>query len=194
MVQFNELRFIAPTLLQVNAQIIDLPYYDKVYIDEIIIDTEDTYCETGPSQNPPFRYQVGDGTFKKAKYVFDVADLLCDGPKMLFVWVTTLGSPSMDTPCGMDKPATMQAVVDLSTIYEEAMRKIRCASSGCGCTGRKCSIDADYANFALQYFRMETALSVKDWGTAYQAYCVLLRKRPSKKIVSNPRKPCGCNG
>ena len=113
---------------------------------------------------------------------------------MLFVWITTLGSPSPDTLCGQDPPAVMQAVVDLSVVYDAALRRIRCATNNCGCSGRKCSVDADYANFALQYFRMETALEVKDWGTAYQAYCALLRKRPSKKISVNPRKPCGCHG
>jgi len=193
MVQFNELRFIAPTLLQVNVQVTDLPYYENVYIDSIIIDTEDTYCESGPSANPPFRYQVGDGTYKEAKYVFDVADLLCDGPKMLFVWVTTLGIPSSDTPCGLDTP-DMQAVVDLSAVYNQAIKQIRCATNRCGCSGPKCTVDAAFANFSLQYYRMTTALELKDWGTAYQAYCYLLRKRPSNKIVSNPRKPCGCNG
>lgn len=194
MVQFNELRFIAPTLLQVNVQVIDLPYYEKVYIDEIIIDTEDTYCETGPSQNPPFRYRVGDGTYKKAKYVFDVGDLLCNNSKALFVWVTTLGIPSSDTPCGLDKPATMQMVIELSAVYAEAIKRIKCSSNSCGCSAKNCFIDADYANFALQYFRMTTALDLHDWETAYLAYCALMRKRPSRKISKNPRKPCGCHG
>lgn len=193
MVQFNALKFIAPTLLQVNVEVEDLPYYENVYIDSIIIDTEDTYCASGPSQNPPFKYQVGDGTYKKAKYVFDIADLLCDGPKMLFVWVTTLGIPSSDTPCGLDTP-DMQAVVDLSVVYNQALKQIRCATNRCGCGGKKCTVDAAFANFSLEYFRMTTALDLKDWGTAYQAYCVLLRKRPSKAIATNPRKPCGCNG
>ena len=193
MVQFNELKFIAPNILQVNAQVIDLAYFDNVYIDSIIIDTEDTYCESGPSSNPAFSYQVPENT-KEVRYAFDLSNFLCNNPKMLFVWITAKGIPSQDTPCGLDKIATMQAVVDLTIIYEEAMRNLRCVLNGCGCNNTKCVVDANFANFSLQYFRMETALKVGDWATAYEAYCFLLRKRPSKRIVSNPRKPCGCNG
>lgn len=196
MVQFDELRFLSPTLLQISAKVIDLPYFKNVFIDKIIIDTEDTFCsDSHPSPNAPFEYVVGDGTYKIARYVFDLKDILCRSPKMLYVWVKTTGIPSGDTPCGLDKEYTMKAVVELSRIYDEALRMIRCASGNCGCVGKKCAVDAEYANFALQYFRLTTALDLGDWNTAYLAYCALLRKRPSKSIIQQPKtKRCGCHG
>ena len=196
MVEFNELRFISPTLLQISAKVMDLPYFENVTIDKIIIDTEDTYCGNGsPSANPVFEYTVGDGTYKIARYVFDMKDILCRSPKMLYVWIKTNGIPSSDTPCGLDKEYTLGVAVELSAIYEEALRKIRCASGNCGCVGKKCAVDAEYANFALQYFRLTSALDIKDWDTAYLAYCALLRKRPSKSMTLQPKtKRCGCNG
>lgn len=195
MIQFNELKFVAPALLHIDAQVMNLPYYKDVTIDKIIIDTEDTYCPNGPSSNPPFEYKVGDGTYKIARYVFDLSSVLCKGPKMIYVWVKTNGIPSADTPCGLDKEYTMQATVELSVVYAEAMRKIRCASSRCGCVGDKCAVDTEYANFALQYFRLTSALDVHDWTSAYLAYCALLRKKPSAKIANLPvKKRCGCNG
>ena len=194
MVQFNELKFLAPGALQVDVSVIDLPYYDNVYIDSIIIDTEDTYCDTGPSSNPALIYPAGGEDVKFINTLLDVSDILCDGPKMLFVWVTTLGNPSGDTPCGEDIANVMQATVDPKDIYNTAMQKMKCSAGNCGCGNSRCVVDANLANFSLQYLRMQTALEIGDWTTAYEAYCSLLRKRPSKRIVGNPRKPCGCNG
>lgn len=194
MVQFNELKFIAPNILQVDAQVIDLPYYENVYIDSIIIDTEDTYCESGPSSNPIAVYSAGNSDCKTVRHAFDLSGALCGKSKMFFVWVTTTGFPSGDTPCGLDKQNTMQAVVDLKVVYEEAMKNFKCMVGGCSCNSSKCVVDANFANFSLQYFRMQSALEVGDWTTAYEAYCYILRKRPSKNISVKSRKPCGCNG
>ena len=173
----------------------DLPYFSDVTIKSIVIDTEDTYCESGPSSNPPFEYQVGDGTYKEVRTVLDVTGICNNGKKMLFVWVTTFGNPSPDTPCGLDKPNVMRAVVDFKTIYEEAIKILKCNTSGCGCGKNNCTVDAKFADFSLQYFKLTTALELGDWDSAYEAYCYLLRKNPSKNVIKAPaRKPCGCNG
>jgi len=194
MVQFDELKFISPTVLQVNASIIDLPYYENEYIDSIIIDTDDTYCESGPSSNPVLEYQVGAGS-KEVRLAFDMSSALCYGPKMFFVWVTVTGFPTPDTPCRLGKRYTLKAVVSLDTVYNEAMKALACATNGCACGGARCTVDADVANFSLQFFRMQLALEAGDYGAAYDAFCFLIRKRPSKKMTANfTKKPCGCNG
>ena len=53
MVEFKELK-ITPDgkNLIINASIKDLEYYKDVYIDSVIIDTQDTYLPSGPSSNP----------------------------------------------------------------------------------------------------------------------------------------------
>lgn len=59
MVQFNELRInLQGTRLIIDASIKDLQYYNNVYIDSIIIDTQDTFSINGPSSNPIFTYTV----------------------------------------------------------------------------------------------------------------------------------------
>ena len=59
MVDFNELR-VSPDRknLIIDVSIKDLPYYENVYIDSIIIDTQDTYIPSGPSNSPIFTYEV----------------------------------------------------------------------------------------------------------------------------------------
>ena len=59
MVNFNELR-VSPDRknLIIDVSIKDLSYYENVYIDSIIIDTQDTYIPSGPSNSPIFTYEV----------------------------------------------------------------------------------------------------------------------------------------
>ena len=196
MIQFNNLEFVSPTLLRIDAEVMDLPYFDNVTIDRIIIDTEDTVCENGPSSNPPFVMEWGDGTAKDIKTTINVSDLVKDGPKLLFVYIKCLGNPYPEPPCPLDKEYPMQAVADMSQIYETALKFAKCTKGcGCNCQGPNCQIDVNFANFALQYFRFSTAMNNKDWATAYESYCYLMRRRNKKaKINVPPSKPCGCNG
>ena len=59
MVDFNELR-VSPDRknLIIDVSIKNLSYYENVYIDSIIIDTQDTYIPSGPSNSPIFTYEV----------------------------------------------------------------------------------------------------------------------------------------
>jgi hypothetical protein len=59
MVQFNELR-ITPDgkYLIIDASIKNEEYYNNVIIDSIIIDSQDTFIPSGPSNNPLYTYKV----------------------------------------------------------------------------------------------------------------------------------------
>ena len=59
MIQFNELR-ITPDgkKLVIDASVKDLNYYNNVYIDAVIVDTQNTYVSSGPSSKPVFYYEV----------------------------------------------------------------------------------------------------------------------------------------
>lgn len=59
MIQFNELRVTPDNKkLIIDASVKDLQYYNNVYIDAVIIDTQDTYVANGPSTKPIFSYEV----------------------------------------------------------------------------------------------------------------------------------------
>lgn len=59
MIKFNELR-ITPNNenLIIDVSIDDADYYQNVVLDSIIIDTQDTYVENGPSSKAIFKYTV----------------------------------------------------------------------------------------------------------------------------------------
>jgi len=193
MVQFNNLEFITPKSLRVNAEVLDLDYFASVYIDSIIIDTEDTVCETGPSDNPPFVLALSPT--KSLNTIVNVSTLVENGPKMLFVYLHCTGAPYPEPPCGLDKQDTMKPVVDYASVYEEALKLARCVSK-CGCLDGNCTVDTAFANFSLQYFRLVSALENNDVRAAYDAWFYLLHKGGKKRIEPfvGPSKPCGCNG
>ena len=57
MIKFNELR-VTDKYLIIDASVSTLPYYDNIYIDSVIVDTQDTYMANGPSGHPVFSYPV----------------------------------------------------------------------------------------------------------------------------------------
>ncbi len=193
MIQFNDLKFLTSKTLHVNAEVIDLEYYDDVYIDSIIIDTEDTVSESGPSDNPPYVLSIGEKV-KSVNKTIDVSELLADGQKMLFVYIRCTGVPTSDTPCGLDAQDTMQPVINYQAVYNAAYKLAKCVGK-CGCLDGNCSIDTAFANFALQYFRMEQGLANGNWSDAYDAYCWLMHKYGNIKITQgNLTRGCNCNG
>lgn len=194
MIQFNNLEFLTSKKLRVNVEVLDLDYFANMYIDSIVIDTEDTVCPTGPSDNPPIVYHPSGTNLKSIDQIIDVSEIVNAETKMLFVYIKCGGIPTPSTPCGMDGEYSMKPVVDYKAIYKEGLKRAGCVG-GCGCLGVECEIDTAFANFALQYFRLTSALDVHDWTSAYLAYCALLRKKPSAKIANLPvKKRCGCNG
>ena len=75
MVDCNELR-VSPDRknLIIDVSIRDLSYYENVYIDSIIIDTQDTYIPSGPSNSPIFTYEV----VSNVTPVYSLPDCGCD--------------------------------------------------------------------------------------------------------------------
>ena len=206
MIQFNELKFITCNTLWIDAEIPVLPneednYFEGCYIDGIKIDTQDTVCENAPSTKAKMFDTNGNEItdFPSSQQVARVQCTIdtsafsnCATPKMLFVYVHMGGGTGRlaQAPCDWDNQYDMCAVANLAQVYQYAYKQIKC-TKGCGCVGQDCAVDANFANFALQYFRLTTALDIKDWPTAYDAYLTLMRCR-NKRRKTPSYKPCGC--
>lgn len=194
MIKFNNLEFLTSKKLRVNVEVLDLDYYKHVYIDSIIIDTEDTVCPSGPSDNPAIVFYPTEETPKAVDQIIDVSEIVNVETKMLFVYIKCSGVPSSSTPCGLDSEYSMRPVVNFADVYKEGLKRAGCVG-GCGCIGVDCEIDTAFANFALQYFRLTSALDNDDVETAYDAWFHLMHKGGSKRLaVKQTTKPCGCNG
>jgi hypothetical protein len=58
MVHFNSLKITPKRSLIVDINILDIPYYEDVYLDSIIIDNQKTYTPSGPSNTPIYCKEI----------------------------------------------------------------------------------------------------------------------------------------
>lgn len=126
MVEFNELNINQDgSILTLDVSIKDLSYYTDVYIDAIIIDTQDTYTEGGPSSSPIYTTTIAPNT-KNQRLELDKIDLNVDLNKTLFfIWVITRGTPSLDTPCGEDNYINLGVTYAKYPIYRQAVDSMK---------------------------------------------------------------------
>lgn len=184
MVQFNELRIIPDgTQLIIDISVKDLEYYTDVYLDEILIDTQETFIETGPSTQIVYSKTV-EGNLKSVRLELSTGDLLPSlKDNLFFVYVKTKGTPASNTPCGMDNITTTGVVTNLYPLYQQAFSYIKELSD-------TCIIPRNFINFILQYKAFQLAVrtghyteAIKFWKRLYQEveYITVINK-------------CGCYG
>lgn len=191
MLQFNILKFTTPWHLHIDAQVIDLAYYDNVYIDKIIIDTDETVLSSGPSDSPLYTETFDSSTRSISKDI-DILELLDynPAPRMLFVYLVAGGTPLAATPCGMDNIYTVKAVAHLQTVYKRAVDYIKCGPK-CGCASNECTVSPVFANFALEYFKLKSCIDLGMNTEALESFNRLMgRTAQAKTVYSN----CGCDG
>lgn len=182
MLEFRELRITPDSKhLIIDVAVKDYSYYDNVFIDSIIIDTQDTYVQNGPSSKPVYQYNIEDD---KVQNLYSLPErcscdsVLLDADKsycftygyeegkhlrlilstkdiplnnMLFVYAIAKGTPAPDTPCGMDNSVVMSTVVNLYPIYQESIKYLR--ELNCDC-----NIPREFINIILRYKAIELCI------------------------------------
>lgn len=217
MVQFNELRITPDSKkLIIDASVKDLQYYNGVYIDAIIIDTQDTYVANGPSTKPIFYHEVatdneiiyslpecngcgpirteedyevcfsgqeGDGE-KRVRLELNSTALgvsLCD--TLFFVYVVTKGTPSADTPCGMDNQTTMGVVANLYPFYRSMVNYMKEVED-------ECEIPKNFIDALLRFKALELSIRTGHYAQAIKYWNKFFRGVKGKTINTG----CRCHG
>lgn len=215
MINFNELR-VTDKCLIIDASVSTLPYYDDVYIDTIIVDTQDTYMANGPSSNPVFSQTIDDSATQTVETIcskykdkfnpminpqsddnklggkknirIEIDQKLLKVPMndtLFFVYVTVKGTPSPDTPCGMDNQTTMGVVANLYPFY----RSMMCYMKE---TLDRCDIPKNFLDKYLRFKAFELSLKTCHYTEAINLWNKFF------KGVNNPcqadKTPCGCYG
>lgn len=124
MLYFKELRVTKDSnYLIVDVAVNSDTYFTNVYLDNIQIDTQDTYIDTGPSTTPIYTYSVDSSiSTKNIRIVLNANKLGVNLlNNMFFIWVTARGTPDSSTPCGYDKSPIVGAAVNLYPIYQTAI-------------------------------------------------------------------------
>lgn len=119
MIQFNELR-ITPNdeRIIIDVKVEDIACYKNVLIESIVIDTQDTYVDNGPSVNAVFDYVVGKKSIR-----LDINTDQCPElkGKLLFVYILTYGEVSEDIPIEFRNNKTVGTIINTYPIYKKAM-------------------------------------------------------------------------
>ncbi len=191
MIQFNELR-VTPNgeKLVIDASIKGHRYYDDVYIDTVIIDTQDTYVANGPSTEPVFYHEVvvdedsGLEGKKRVRLELDSTSLntpLCD--TLFFVYVVAKGTPSEDTPCGMDNQTTLGVVANLYPVYRTLVNYMKEVENDC-------EVPKNFIDTLLRFKAIELSVRTGHYTQAIKYWNKFFRGIKGKTINTG----CGCYG
>jgi hypothetical protein len=185
MIQINTLK-IAPDgkSLIVNAAVKDLSYYENVYIGSLKIDDQDSFSEFGPSSNP-----IWQDSYEKKKTVDITIDIAAFDPKktslnedILYCWFEATGTPSSDTPCGMDNTYTLGIAINLRPIYNKGMAFFKEMENNC-------SMPKEFINFILEYKALDLALKTENYIQANKYWNKFFKGTK----VTSIKTGCGCS-
>ncbi len=169
MIQFNSLKITQDgKSLIINASVKNLSYYTNVLIGSIIIDNQDTYSASGPSNNPIYKHSFAGrdlvtnkdvAGFKNISIAVSAKELLDNNGDLsddiLYVYLIAVGTPSADTPCGMDNVSTLGVALNLRPIYNNGINYIKQVES-------TCEIPKDFIDFILRYKALDLALKTEN--------------------------------
>lgn len=184
MVEYNKL-YILPCDkgLYLDCSVLSLPYFKDVYIDKVIIDTQNTFSEHGISTSPIYQ-KVIEGNVKDLQLLIDRNELLVPSMRgvMFFVYVVTKGNPSPDTPCGCDIPVSLGVAVDSFLVYKKAMKYLWDLNESC-------SIPKYFIDFILFYRAFQLCLKTRNFLLAIKYWDRLV-----KHNIKDSGNKCLCNG
>ena len=170
--------------LYITANIEPMDYFTNVFIDSVTVDTQDTFTTTGPSSKPAYTY-TSEGDQKEVSLALEYRDLglglLKD--KMLFIWVTAKGTPSADTPCGMDSSMKLCVAFNESQLFNKGLSLIKELSN-------TCEIPSGLTNWTLMTSAFKLALDSGDFTAAIDLWNTLIKG----STISVKSQSCGCNG
>ena len=198
MIRFNELK-IENNYIIIDVQIEEEKYFKDMYIDSIVIDTQDTFIANGPSSKAIYTktfntdtdvnkeeivYTQGTDKYNRVRIYIDGKNLNIDIHKtMFFVYVIAGGTPSADTPCRWDENKALHTLVDTQVLYNNMIQYVKELN-------KDCSTPDNFINAILQFNAIDLALKTNQYPLAIDLW-----KRFYSDIESNTVLPnCGCNG
>lgn len=196
MIQFNTLKITQDGKnLIISASVKNLSYYTNVLIGSIIIDNQDTYSVSGPSSNPIYKHSFAGkdlvtnediAGLKNINITVSAKELLNNNGDLndgiLYVYLIAVGTPSADTPCGMDNVYTLGAALNLRPIYNNGINYIKQVES-------TCEIPKDFIDFILRYKALDLALKTENYIQANKYWNKFFK---NNNVVSLNTNRCGC--
>lgn len=198
MIRFNELK-IEDNYIIIDVQIEEEKYFKDMYIDSIVIDTQDTFIANGPSSKAIYTktfntdtdikkeeivYTQGTDKYNRVRIYIDGKDLNIDIHKtMFFVYVIAGGTPAVDTPCRWDENKALHTLVDIQVLYNNMIQYVKELA-------KECSTPDNFINAILQFNAIDLALKTNQYPLAIELWKRFYNDIESNVVLLN----CGCNG
>lgn len=185
MIKFTELRVHKGHLI-ITAEVRQTKdYYDDVYINQIKIDTQDTFSSSGPSSNVVYESEVFENHPRRITLDLVSTDFNTEldmDRTMFFVYAVSGGYPASDVPCGFDDEVSVGITFSLCPIYNETMQYVKRVEDSC-------ELPKDFINMILQFKAIEYSINSGHFTQAVKYYNKFYKNLSRSAIDS-----CGCHG
>lgn len=170
--------------LNITVRVKDLPYYDGITIESLVIDNQDTYISSGPSEEPIIKVDYSDQGLKEITFQLYYKQLGLEvETNMLFIYAIAKGTPSPDTPCGMDNVITMSVYIPpLKSFYSSFMSQLSEVENSC-------SIPKNFIDSYLKFKALMLCVNTQQLPVAVRIW----NKFFTKTYISNGQS-CKCSG
>lgn len=178
MTQINELR-VTPDkkYLIIDVQIPDMDYYENVYLDSIMINTQKTYDITNSME--PWKTIACDSS----KHIRELVEIDGIADNLFFVTILTNGEAADDTPCSLNETYTLGVTCDKYPMYLKGMQFLKQL-------GNNCEPPNDFIDYILQNKAFELSLLTGNTQKAIDYWKLFFNEKEKSSVSSN----CGCHG
>lgn len=160
--------------LVIDASIEAYSFYDDVYIDSVVIDTQDTFMTYGPSSSSVYTKSI-DGNSKHVTLILDKTDFNAAvdfGKDLFFVYITVKGTMTPDTPCGYDRYYDLGIAVNMHNLYKSLMGGIRQVEETCNIPKQLIDKYLQLKAFTTSLKTGNYTLAIKYWNKFFRN-CVI---------------------
>ena len=180
-------------MLYMDIHVNKASLFNNIYIDKVIIQTQDQVSETDPllpGSEHIYELAAEDNTKElhlalNANTDFDaVYQTLSD--KLLFVYVVCKGVPDPCTPCRLDEMTTLGVTFDEALLYQKVMQYTRELNE-------TCKIAKRFLDLILLWNGFKAAIETEHYLAAIDFWKRMFSKKYGLMGLSNS-KPCGCHG
>jgi hypothetical protein len=192
MVIFDQLRISDNgKVLYLDAHVNKASYFDNIYIERIVIQTQDQVSEADPLS--PGDSNVYDVTVTPTKVVHYALNASADfktslgtlSNKLLFVYIICNGCPDACTPCRLDERTTLGVTFDEALLYQQVMGYTKELTNSC-------KMPQDFVDFILNWNAFKASVETEHYIPAIKFWEMLFGK--GNAFAYKTTKPCGCHG
>lgn len=178
MIEINNLEILPCNKgIYINCKIPNLEYYKDIYLDKIIIDSQDTYKYSNPSDSPIYQKEILENT-KELQIFIPIQELLIDSTygKIFFIYINVKGEFAPNTPCGKDTKINLFTIAEYTYIYKRSLQYIKDFQ-------RECNVQKQFIDFILKYKFLQLLLKSKQYDLAIK-YWNKLNNNVNKNIYN----------